>query len=66
MLHILNVANVEGPKFDQIMGNGSAGIAFSPDGSHYAYCGQQGNEAVVIEDGKELWRSSETPLQGGI
>jgi hypothetical protein len=57
--------NVEGPKFDQILGNGSGGIAFSPDGSHFAYCGQQGNEVVVMEDGKEVWRSSETNVQGG-
>jgi Tol biopolymer transport system component len=58
--------NVEGPKFDQLMTDGPSGIAFSPDGSHFAYCGQQGNEAVVFEDGKELWRTSETPLGGGI
>jgi len=58
--------NVEGPKFDQIIANGSIGVAFSPDGSHFAYCGQQGNEVVVMEDGKEVWRSSETNLQGGL
>jgi len=53
--------NVEGPKFDQIMGSGNAQatFAFSPDGSHFAYCGQQGNAAVVMQDGKEVWRGSE-------
>jgi hypothetical protein len=58
--------NVEGPKFDQIMGGGNAqtAFAFSPDGSHYAYCGQQGNAAVVMEDGKEVWRGSETDGPG--
>ena len=50
--------NVEGPKFDQIMGgNPLTAFAFSPDGSHFAYCGQQGNAVVVMEDGKEIWRS---------
>jgi len=56
--------NVEGPKFDQIVG-GSAlvAFAFSSDGSHFAYCGQQGNAVVVMEDGKEIWRSE---VEGGI
>jgi hypothetical protein len=59
--------NVEGPKFDRLPGGIPANIfAFSPDGLRYAYCGQQGNEAVVIADGKEVFRSSETNLQGGI
>jgi hypothetical protein len=59
--------NVEGPKFDTIMGgNPIAAIAFSPDGARYAYCGQQGNEAIVIADSKEMWRSSETNVQGGL
>jgi hypothetical protein len=54
--------NVEGPKFDRILG----AMAFSPDGSRYAYCGQEGNDAVVMADGKEVFRSSETNVQGGI
>jgi hypothetical protein len=55
--------NVEGPKFDQIMTN-NGGVAFSPDGAHFAYCGVQGNAAVVLEDGKEIWRNEVT--DGGI
>jgi hypothetical protein len=60
--------NVEGPKFDRLLGGmDPRGVfAFSPDGSRYAYCGQQGNEAVVMLDGKEIFRTSETNLQGGI
>ena len=56
--------NVEGPKFDQIMGgNALAAFAFSSDGSHFAYCEQQGNAVVVMEDGKEIWRAE---VEGGI
>jgi hypothetical protein len=56
--------NVEGPKFDQIVGgNTLVAFAFSSDGSHFAYCGQQGNAVVVMEDGKEIWRSE---IEGGI
>jgi hypothetical protein len=52
---------VVGPKFEQLIGqNGVQPIVFSPDGSRYAYCGQQGNEWVVIVDGKELTRGSTT------
>lgn len=54
---------VEGPKFDQIYQEGtnaSVPLIFSPDGSRYAYCGQVGNEWVVIVDGKELVRSSDS------
>ncbi len=50
--------NVEGPKFDEIFG-----VAFSPDGSRYAYCGRSGNQFVVMADGKELFRSSDS-LEG--
>jgi hypothetical protein len=54
---------VAGPKFDQILGQdptGVLGIVFSPDGKRYGYCGQVGGEFVVMVDGKELARSSET------
>ena len=59
---------VPGPKFDQIFpqGNSLTGLIFSPDGSRYAYCGLQGNEAVVMVDGKELFRDSRTNVQGRI
>jgi len=33
-----------------------APVLFSPDGAHYAYVGRQGNECVVIHDGKEVAR----------
>ena len=56
---------VPGPKFDEILGGESnmpamAQIGFSPDGKRYAYCGHLGNEFVVMVDGKELMRSSES------
>jgi hypothetical protein len=55
---------VEGPKFDQILTQASTdGVAFSPDGNRYAYCARAGNQYVVMVDGKELTRSSES--QGG-
>jgi WD40 repeat protein len=52
---------VAGPKFDQIFtGSIPNGVVFSPDGNRYAYCGQSGNQYVVMVDGKELVRSSES------
>jgi hypothetical protein len=58
---------VPGPKFDQIFQQSSqTGIVFSPDGNHYAYCGLQGNDAVVMVDGKEIYRDSHTNMQGSI
>jgi WD40 repeat protein len=52
---------VEGPKFDQIIPQDSNySIVFSPDGNRYAYCAQSGNQYVVMVDGKELVRSSES------
>ncbi len=53
---------VPGPKFDQLFMEGGGGhpVIFSPDGNHWAYCGQQGSTWVVMEDGKELNRSSDT------
>ncbi len=54
---------VPGPKFDEILGGDSTSptmVAFSPDGKRYAYCGHLGNEFVVMVDGKELIRSSES------
>jgi len=34
----------------------SAAVIFSTDGAHYAYIGRQGNEYVVMHDGKEVGR----------
>lgn len=56
---------VPGPKFDEIFAEASNGpggvqVVFSPDGKRYAYCGHLGNEFVVMVDGKELTRSSES------
>ncbi len=58
---------VPGPKFDEVLGgtiNSSveAGIAFSPDGKRYAYCGRSGTEMVVMVDGKEFLRTSESNM----
>src|SRR5882724_6057041 len=58
---------VEGPKFDQILTQLSTdGIVFSPDGNRYAYCARAGNQYVVMVDGKELVRSSESQSGGTI
>jgi hypothetical protein len=53
---------VAGPKFDQLFVEGGGGhpVIFSHDGNHWAYCGQQGSNWVVMEDGKELTRGSDT------
>ena len=57
---------VPGPKFDEIvggqMGSADAQVAFSPDGKRYAYCGRLGTEMMVMVDGKEFMRSSETNM----
>jgi WD40 repeat protein len=58
---------VPGPKFDEILGgqiNSSveAGIAFSPDGKRFAYCGRLGDEMVVMVDGKEFQRTTESNM----
>lgn len=58
---------VAGPKFDEILGgmiNSSveAGIAFSPDGKRFAYCGRSGDEMVVMVDGKEFLRTKESNM----
>lgn len=37
-------------------------VIFSESGSHYAYIGRQGNEYVVIHDGKEVGRSPRSAL----
>ena len=59
---------VAGPKFDQIFpqSTGMLVVTFSPDGKRYAYCGRVGGEFIVMADGKEAARSSETQGQFGI
>jgi WD40 repeat protein len=59
---------VAGPQFDEIhlagttggfhLGTGSTGprVLFSPDGARHAYAGRQGNQWVIMLDGKELCR----------
>ncbi|HXS74592.1 MAG TPA: hypothetical protein VN753_00335 [Terracidiphilus sp.] len=57
---------VPGPKFDEILGgNSGAGevqVAFSPDGKRYAYCGRSGDQMVVMVDGKEFLRTTESNM----
>jgi hypothetical protein len=58
---------VPGPKFDEIIGGSISAssdvqIAFSPDGKRYAYCGRLGPEMVVMVDGKELLRTSQSNM----
>lgn len=55
----VSVDGVEGPRFDDILavpGGRGERVAFSPDGSRYAYVGRAGQELVVIIDGKEALR----------
>lgn len=51
---------VDGPRFDEIanLPSGSGKIAFSEDGSRWAYIGRVGHEWVVMLDGKELIRGA--------
>jgi len=51
---------VVGPKFDEILPQTGGNVAFSPDGKRYAYCARLGAQYVVMVDGKELVRSSES------
>src|SRR5262249_54445496 len=59
---------VPGPKFDEIVGgqinssDDAGGVAFSPDGKHFAYCGRSGDEMVVMVDGKEFLRTTESNM----
>ena len=76
----VTVDGVAGPKFDEIRTVSDyidprgvdqtqsrsriKPVIFSKDGSRYAYIGRQGNEFVLIADGKELLRTSvENPNQ---
>ena len=65
---VINYDGIEGPKFDQVFGQGggATGVRFSPDGNHYAYCALSGSEYVVMADGKEIFRDSKTNVQGSI
>jgi Tol biopolymer transport system component len=57
---------VEGPVFEQMFGqDGVHPVIFSHDGTRWAYCAQSGNDWVVMLDGKEVARSSES-FQGRI
>jgi hypothetical protein len=68
---VLVYDGADGPKFDQVLKlsnqTGGGKVAFSDDGAHYAYHGKQGQEYVVIVDGKEVSRgpwSAELEGQG--
>ena len=77
---VVTVDGTAGPKFDEIRTvtdyidprgvdqtqarSRIKPVVFSKDGSRYAYVGRQGNEFVVIADGKELLRAPvENPNQ---
>ncbi len=46
-----------GPRFDLVfLQDGAHGVVVSPDGNHWAYCGSQGQEWVVMRDGQEYLR----------
>ena len=53
---------VEGPKFDEILLQETSqdAVSFSPDGNRYGYCARSGSEMVIMVDGKELARTSES------
>lgn len=54
---VLIYDGVEGPRFDEVLkSNGRPVVAFSPDGTRYAYVARQGQEYVYMLDGKELVR----------
>ena len=56
-----------GPKVDRVFGSdGGAGVTFSPDNNHYAYCALMGSDYVVMLDGKEIFRDSKGNMQGMI
>lgn len=60
---------VPGPLFDQIISSGGGSrISFSPDGTRFGYAGRQGQEWVIVIDGKEVLRrpigTNETLLRG--
>ncbi|HKO14130.1 MAG TPA: hypothetical protein VJV22_19335 [Acidobacteriaceae bacterium] len=62
---VLYYDGVPGPKFDEILGGQTGNqsefhVSFSPDGKRYGYCGRSGSELVVMVDGKELLRTSES------
>jgi len=65
---VINYDGVEGPKFDQVFGQGAVtvGVKYSPDGSHYAYCALSGSDYVVMADGKEIFRDNKTGVQNMI
>lgn len=49
------VDGVAGPPFDELLlGPSGGGIAFSKDGSRYAYFGRNGSNYSLIVDGKEM------------
>jgi hypothetical protein len=53
------IDGVEGPRFDEILSAANtrdSRISFSPDGSRSVYVGRQGQELVVMVDGKEMLR----------
>lgn len=70
--HVILVDGAAGPSFDQKLqldgkafhdrgsGMNTTGqlppIVFSADGSRFAYCGRQGQEVVIVVDGKEAAR----------
>ncbi|MGH7648313.1 MAG: hypothetical protein ACREND_09365 [Gemmatimonadaceae bacterium] len=56
---------VDGPNFDEVAsGANGTNVVFSSDGAHYGYVGRQGQEYVVMVDGKELARGSPWMVPG--
>lgn len=56
---------VDGPRLDEILPTSEGqNVVFSTDGSHYGYVGRQGDEYVVMVDGKELARGGPWMVPG--
>ncbi|MGH7626739.1 MAG: hypothetical protein ACREOJ_15665 [Gemmatimonadaceae bacterium] len=56
---------VDGPKFDEVAAvPDGTNVVFSADGAHYGYVGRQGQEYVVMVDGKELARGTPWMVAG--
>jgi hypothetical protein len=55
---------VAGPIFDSFAQIGNTIVYFSPDGSHYGYCGVSGDHMSVMVDGKEVGTTNQIGVNG--
>lgn len=77
----VTVDGVTGPPFDEVLKSAvndlrlgyarnrpdaPVHVAFSPEGTRYAYTARSGKDLVVIADGKELYRAPAPVSEGGL